>query len=337
MYIQAGIVAVVALVAMTVTRVVLAERRDYEESWQHCGIRVSPAYVRAMERLIDPNDTAPFREFVLRPWNPRTWQLWRMAVRIERLVFWETDKNTALELWRTAVKYLLTTALVVGVDQRLGRIIYPADPHRGGRRYAMAYGMIRVTWGSPFGLITLKGVKSKKYWHTPVRKALKIAGMPWYALYVGRTWDITMIAVLQEYRFKTSHTDGVTVTMGILAQTCQFSEDRRMRWWFTILARGAFHNIQRHTGSPWEFFFDPKRSWMPYFGSKGSQPFYCHFPAWIWRLFTEDRETFEILFRNGMPEFRYAPRSAPLRDPVKPKGYPRRPEGTVQQPEAAPA
>ena len=326
MCILIGSVAVVMCIVIAVAVVAWKEWRDYKQSWQHCGIRVSPAYVRAMERLTDPTDTAPYRLYVLRPWHVRTWQLWRMAVRVERLVFWETDKNTAWELWWTALRYLGTTALVVGVDQRRVHAAYP-----------VTYGMIRVTWGSIFGLITLKGVKSKKYWRTPVRRALKIAGMPWYAPYVGRSWDITMIAVLKEYRFKTSFTDGVAATMGILAQTCQFSEDRRMRWWFTILARGAFHNIQRHTGYPWEFIFDPKLSWMPYFGSKGSQPFFCHFPAWIWRLFTEDRQTFEMLFRGGMSAFRYAPRRAPLVDPVRPRGYPDRPEDTAHGHEAAPA
>jgi hypothetical protein len=319
MYIQVGIMAVATFIVAAIIRVALAERRDYKQSWAHCGIRVSPAYVRAMERLIDPNDPTPFRTFVLRPWNPRTWQLWRMAVRVERKVFWETDKNTAWQLWRTAVLYLITTALVVGVDQRCVHV-----------PYSMPYSMIRVTWGSIFGLITGKAIKNKKYWNTSVRKALKRAGIPWYALFVPWSWDITMIATLEEYRGVTSYTDDIAATMGILAQTCQFSEDRRMKWWFTILSRGTYFNIQRHTGHPWEFFFDPKKSWMSYFGSKGSQPFYCHFPAWIWRLFTEDRETFEMLFRNGLPHFRYAPRSAPLRDPVKPKGYPEKPLGTVQ-------
>jgi hypothetical protein len=316
------------LVAVIGALVALAEWRDHKNSWTHCGIRVSPAYVRAMERLIDPNDSQPYRLFVLRPWNPRTWQLWRMAVRVERKVFWETDSNTAWQLWRAAVLYLFTTALVVGVDQRRVHAPYP-----------VTYGMIRVTWGSPFGLITLKGVKSKKYWRTPVRAALKIAGMPWYAPYVRRSFDITMVAVLEEYRAKNKdmpYTGNVAVTMGILAQTCQLSEDRRMRWWFTILARGPFFNIQRHTGRPWEFFFDPKDSWMSYFGSKASQPFFCHFPAWMWRLYTEDRGTFDMLFRNGMPEFRYEPRCAPLRDPVKPKGYRERPEGTISAPEVTP-
>lgn len=283
------------------------ELHDRLRSWEHCGIRVSPAYVRTMRRLVDPDDQTPYRTFVLRPWNPRTWQLWRTAVRIERRVFWEEDGNTPWQLWRAAAKYLLTTALVVGVDQRKVHAPYP-----------VAFGMMRISWGSVFGLITLKALKDPKYWNIrSIRKLLRQNGVPWYAPFWGRAWDITMIAVLKEYEGRSKYTGYVPVTLGLLAQTCQLSEDRRMKWWFTILQKGAFHSIQYLTGDPWQVIEGVGGRWISYFGSKGSNAFLCNFPAWIARLYEEDSKKFDRFFRGGMSKwFRYAERRAPLRKPI---------------------
>lgn len=268
----------------------------------HCGIRVPAVYSRLMEQLFDPELDQDYRVYVVHRADKRLRPIWNMGTRIERKVFWETDGNSRLALFLAAWRWLTNTVMVVIVDQRPGEDGMPRN---------FAFGMMRLSWGSAKSLITIKALAGKPWFIKNVRQLLEDNGIPRDADLYGDAMDISMIAMLKEYRngrirgkhYKGKYYDKRPVVMGMLAQTCQFAEAHKFEWWFTILNKLTWKSIVLATTVQWTEFEGVSDEWLPYFGSKESKPFFCNFPIWIRFMHANNPELFEIIMRDGLKKF----------------------------------
>lgn len=284
-----------------------AWRPWWSRSWYHCGVRVSPGLWNELERLRDQSDIRPYRTYVVRPFQWRRRHLWRLATRIERLVFRETDNNSAFSLWWAAWPQLLRTALVVMVDQR-----------RVHARHHMPMAMMRLTWGRQSQLATIKAMHGDPWRVKNSTKVLVDNELWWHVKSRHDLLDITMLAMLKEYT--NDAYSGINVpAKAMFAQVCQFAEDHFMRWWFTVLNRATFTFIQSLVRGPWWTFKKAGFFWGPYWGSKYSQPLWGDMNAWRWKLYQQDRQAYLDMWRDGMANVcTFEPRCTPP-EPVETK------------------
>lgn len=255
-----------------------------------CDIRITDAYRQEMRELYDAALTQPYRLYVIRRQDRSRRQLWRMAERIEHRVFWETDRNTRLSLMAAGYRWLNTAAMVVIVDQR---------PDNEGRPRNFAFGMARVTWGSWRSIPTLRALAKKPWRVSDVPRLLEENGMPRDAGMSTDAMDVTMIAVLKEYRSRGRYFDKGAV-MGLLAQVCRFAEDQNIKWWFTILNKNAHRTLRVIMDMRWREFEGISEEWLPYFGSRESRPFWCNLPEWLEWLARERPRQHHNLLREGL-------------------------------------
>lgn len=270
-------------------------------STYRCGIRIPKAYWQEMGELYDSTLTQPYRLYVVHRHDKSQRHLWRMAERIEHRVFWETDGNSRLSLLLTGYRWLKTTAMIVIVDQR---------PDDQGRPCNFAFGMVRVTWGSRKSVITLEALR-KKPWHVSnVSDLLESNGIPQDAGQHPTAMDVTMLAILKEYRSRGRYYDK-KVAVGLLAQLCQLVESSKTEWWFTILNRLAHRTVCIITKVHLKEFDGVSEEWLPYFGSKQSKPFWCNVPKWLEWLAYEHPAHYRDILQDGHSDlFAFEPRSS---------------------------